>query len=123
MEVPEPEPQSVPESKNSKKKRKKENDKENTKKEKETKKRKLNESMEGDDDDEPILKKTKFDWDETITLLLSKGEEMKLNKRKKSAYPSSLPSTRVRNTHKTPAEVGAKFDKNIKKKKYKFLED
>ena len=48
---------------------------------------------------------------------------MKLNKRKKSAYPSSLPSTRVRNTHKTPAEVGAKFDKNIKKKKYKFLED
>ena len=45
----------------------------NTEKEKGTKKRKLNESMEVDNDDnEPILKKTKFDWDETITFLLSK---------------------------------------------------
>ena len=44
----------------------------NTEKEKGTKKRKLNESMEVDNDDnEPILKKTKFDWDETITFLLS----------------------------------------------------
>ena len=46
---------------------------------------------------------------------------MKLNKLKKKCVSEFF--AQHEGTHKTPAEVGAKFDKKIKKKKYKILKD
>ena len=46
---------------------------------------------------------------------------MKLNKLKKKCISEFF--AQHEGTHKTPAEVGAKFDKKIKKKKYKILKD
>ncbi|XP_023347449.1 cell growth-regulating nucleolar protein [Eurytemora carolleeae] len=118
LEEPEPTPQP-------KSKKKKESNKENTEDQKDqveeenkTNKRKLDESMEVD---EPSSKKTKFDWDETISSLLSKGEEIKLNKLKKKCVSEFF--AQHEGTHKTAEEVGAKFDKKIKKKKYRILKD
>ncbi|XP_023348813.1 glutamic acid-rich protein, partial [Eurytemora carolleeae] len=119
LEEPEPTPQ--PKSKKSKKK---ENNKENTEntedqvEENKTNKRKLDESMKVD---EPSSKKTKFDWDETITSLLSKGEEMNLNKLKKKCVAEFF--AQREGTHKTVEEVGAKFEKKIKKIKCRILND
>merc|ERR1712223_1105045 len=90
------------------------------------KKRKLEETMEVDQNeesqDEPSGKRTKFDWNQTITALLAKkGNEMKLNKLKKKAVAEFMAQNPQ--THLGEAEVGAKFDKKIKKKAYKILKD
>ena len=49
------------------------------------------------------------------------GEEMKLNKLKKKCVSEFF--AQHEGTHKTAEEVGAKFDKKIKKKKYRILKD
>merc|ERR1719499_2421974 len=69
------------------------------------------------------LKKTKFDWDEVITSLLMKKDdkEMKLNKLKKKCLSEFFSSNE--GTHKTQEGVGAKFDKKLKKRKYRLLKD
>jgi len=90
------------------------------------KKRKLEETMEVDQNEEsqtePSGKRTKFDWNQTITALLAKkGNEMKLNKLKKKAVAEFMAQNPQ--THLGEAEVGAKFDKKIKKKAYKILKD
>merc|ERR1712013_503442 len=112
--------------KTTKKKRKKDKNKEVEKDESEdlnkNKKRKRDEEMEVDEDaSQP--KKTKFDWDEVITSLLMQKEdkEMKLNKLKKKCVNEFFSANE--GTHKTPEEVGAKFDKKLKKRKYRLLKD
>jgi len=108
----------------SKKKKKKDKNKEQAVVEDENKnnKRKRDEEMEVDED-ESSPKKTKFDWDEVITSLLMKKDdkEMKLNKLKKKCLSEFFSSNE--GTHKTPEEVGAKFDKKLKKRKYRLLKD
>jgi len=94
------------------------------KKEKKKKKRKLDETMEVDEEkvEEPSSKKSKFDWHQTITeLLKKKGNEMKLNKLKKKCVSEFLAFHGT--THQTAEEIGAKFDKKIKKKQYRILKD
>jgi len=112
--------------KTTKKKKKKDKNKEVEKDESEdlnkNKKRKRDEEMEVDEDaSQP--KKTKFDWDEVITSLLMQKEdkEMKLNKLKKKCVNEFFSANE--GTHKTPEEVGAKFDKKLKKRKYRLLKD
>jgi len=112
--------------KGSKKKKKKDKNKEMEKEESEdlnkNKKRKRDEEMEVDEDaSDP--KKTKFDWDEVITSLLMQKEdkEMKLNKLKKKCVNEFFSANE--GTHKTTEEVGAKFDKKLKKRKYRLLKD
>jgi len=93
-------------------------------KEKKKKKRKLEETMEVEEDEpsEPTPKKSKFDWHQTITSVLAKkGNEMKLNKLKKKCISEFFAHNE--NAHQTMEEVGAKFDKKIKKKPYKILKD
>merc|ERR1719347_2469654 len=69
------------------------------------------------------VKKTKVDWDETITnvLMQKEGNEMKLNKLKKKCLQEFM--SQNEGTHKTPEEIGAKFDKKLKKRKYRLLKD
>merc|ERR1719278_1805738 len=86
------------------------------------KKRKRDEEMEVDED-ASSPKKTKFDWDEVITSLLMQKDdkEMKLNKLKKKCVNEFFSANE--GTHKTTEEVGAKFDKKMKKRKYRVLKD
>ena len=90
-----------------------------------TLKRKRDEDMEVEEEEEASAskKKKKFDWDETITnvLLKKEGNEMKLNKLKKKCVNEFL--SQNEGTHKTTEEVGAKFDKKLKKRKYRVLKD
>jgi len=112
----------------SKKKNKKEKNKDKEKiedkvvDENKNNKRKRDEEMDVDED-ESSPKKTKFDWDEVITGLLMKKEdnEMKLNKLKKKCVNEFF--SFYEGTHKTHEEVGAKFDKKLKKRKYRVLKD
>merc|ERR1712050_24054 len=109
----------------SKKKKKKDKNKEQAvveEDENKNNKRKRDEEMEVDED-ESSPKKSKFDWDDVITSLLLKKDdkEMKLNKLKKKCLSEFFSSNE--GTHKTPEEVGAKFDKKLKKRKYRLLKD
>lgn len=106
----------------SKKKKKKEKEKKVSEDENKNNKRKRDETMEVDED-ESSPKKSKFDWDEVITsLLMNKdGNEMKLNKLKKKCVSEFFSLNE--GTHKTTEEVGAKFDKKLKKRKYRLLKD
>merc|ERR1719209_2379746 len=74
-------------------------------------------------DDESPVKKAKFDWDEVITACLKEkdGNEMKLVKLKKKCLREYF--SVHEGTHKTKEEVGAKFDKKVKKRSYKVLKD
>jgi hypothetical protein len=54
-----------------------------------------------------------------MTSLLQQKTEMKLNKLKKRCVAEFLAAHPA--THKTQEEIGAKFDKKIRKKKYKVL--
>merc|ERR1712071_169084 len=83
------------------------------------KKRKLEET----DDSvlEPAEKKGKFDWDEIITSILTKKEEMKLVKLKKKCIAEFM--AQFPDTHKSQEKLGSKFDKMLKKRKYKVLKD
>jgi len=107
-----------------KKKKKQKNDEADTEKENCSLKRKRDENMEVDnEDDETPSKKTKFDWNETITSLLLKkdGNEMKLNKLKKKCVNEFI--AQHEGTHKSVEEIGAKFDKKIKKRQFRILKD
>ena len=112
--------------KSKKKKKKKEEETTETQRSEKSLKRKRDESMEVGDEDEVSpapVKKNKFDWDETITnvLMMKEGNEMKLNKLKKKCLQEFL--SQNEGTHKTPEEIGAKFDKKLKKRKYRLLKD
>jgi len=128
LEEMEVDPQKKKSKKNKKKKRQDldspSHDQENTPSPVSNKKRKLDESMEVDQDEpeQPSAKKQKkFDWDATITTLLADKEEMKLNKLKKKCVAEFFAQND--NAHQTPEEVGAKFDKKIKRKQYRILKD
>ena len=71
----------------------------------------------------PDSKKTKFEWDEVMVTLLEKQDdsEMSLKKLKKKCIAEFL--SRNEGTHKTKEELGAKFDKKLKKRKYIVLKD
>lgn len=88
-------------------------------------KRKREEEMDVDqtiESEETPEKKTKFDWDETISSVLKmKGNEMKLNKLKKKCVAEFM--AQHEGTHMTEEKVGAKFDKKLKKRKYRVLKD
>ncbi len=88
-------------------------------------KRKREEEMDVDqtiESEETPEKRTKFDWDETISSLLKqKGNEMKLNKLKKKCVAEFM--AQHEGTHMTEEKVGAKFDKKLKKRKYRVLKD
>ena len=88
-------------------------------------KRKREEEMDVDqinESEESPEKKVKFDWDMTITSLLKqKGSEMKLNKLKKKCVAEYM--AQHEGTHMTEEKVGAKFDKKLKKRKYRVLKD
>jgi len=94
-----------------------------------TKSRKRKNSETGEDeessqnDEETVSKKAKFDWDEVITDCLKgkSGNEMKLVKLKKKCLREYF--SVHEGTHKTKEEVGAKFDKKLKKRSYKVLKD
>jgi len=105
-----------------KKKKEKQKEKEVEKDENKNTKRKRDDSMEVDED-ETSPKKSKFDWDEVITGLLMKkdGKEMKLNKLKKKCVGEFFSLND--GTHKTAEEIGAKFDKKLKKRRYRLLKD
>jgi len=114
--------------KEKKKKKKKDRDPENESSEKEntiekekSKKRKLEDVMDVDVVVSP--KKTKFDWDDVICSVLrqKEGNEMKLNKLKKKCVNEFL--SVHEGTHKSVEEIGEKFDKKLKKRKYKILKD
>merc|ERR1712096_132824 len=109
-------------SKKKQKKMDKEKEKESLEDEKNNKKRKRDETMEVDEE-ESSPKKSKFDWDDVITgLLLQKdGNEMKLNKLKKKCVSEFF--SQNEGTHKTAEEVGSKFDKKLKKRRYRLLKD
>merc|ERR1712183_114428 len=116
------------ESKKEKEKKKKDRDPENESSEKEntiekekSKKRKLEDVMDVDVVVSP--KKTKFDWDDVICSVLrqKEGNEMKLNKLKKKCVNEFF--TVHEGTHKSVEEIGEKFDKKLKKRKYKILKD
>jgi len=110
------------EKKSKKKKKDKQKEKEVNEDENKNNKRKRDDTMEVDED-ENDLKKTKFDWDDVITGLLKNkdGNEMKLNKLKKKCVNEFFSLNE--GTHKTAEEVGAKFDKKLKKRKYRLLKD
>merc|ERR1712192_37470 len=76
-----------------------------------------------EDDEESPPKKVKFDWDEVITACLKEkdGNEMKLVKLKKKCLREYFSAHE--GTHKSKEEVGAKFDKKLKKRSYKVLKD
>merc|ERR1719234_2625490 len=76
-----------------------------------------------EEDEESPPKKVKFDWDEVITACLKEkdGNEMKLVKLKKKCLREYFSAHE--GTHKTKEEVGAKFDKRLKKRSYKVLKD
>merc|ERR1712025_957149 len=104
-----------------KKSKKKKKDKENDGSQK---RKREEDTMEVDNyaGDVSPVKKIKFDWDETITRVLQqKGNEMKLNKLKKKCVSEFF--ALHEGTHKTQDEIGAKFDKKLKKKKYTVLKD
>eukprot|EP00092_Neocalanus_flemingeri_P032156 GFUD01034948.1.p1 GENE.GFUD01034948.1~~GFUD01034948.1.p1 ORF type:complete len:482 (+),score=205.87 GFUD01034948.1:70-1446(+) len=105
-----------------KKKKKMDKVKEIPEDENKNKKRKREEAMEVDED-ETSPKKSKFDWDDVITGVLMKkdGNEMKLNKLKKKCVSEFF--SQNEGTHKTAEEVGSKFDKKLKKRKYRLLKD
>lgn len=110
-------------SKKKQKKMDKEKEKESLEDEnKNNKKRKRDETMEVDEE-ESSPKKSKFDWDDVITGLLMKkdGNEMKLNKLKKKCVSEFF--SQNEGTHKTAEEVGSKFDKKLKKRRYRLLKD
>lgn len=94
-----------------------------------TKSRKRKNSETGEDEEssqndvETVSKKAKFDWDEVITGCLKgkSGNEMKLVKLKKKCLREYF--SVHEGTHKTKEEVGAKFDKKLKKRSYKVLKD
>merc|ERR1712112_778144 len=104
-----------------KKSKKKKKDKEN---DGSLKRKREEDTMEVENDAEEAspVKKIKFDWDETIKRVLQqKGNEMKLNKLKKKCIGEFF--ALHEGTHKTQDEIGAKFDKKLKKKKYTVLKD
>merc|ERR1719334_946117 len=86
-------------------------------------KREIIESEETEDSQSSSPKKAKFDWDEIITACLKRkeGNEMKLVKLKKKCVSEFFAMNE--GTHKTQEEVGAKFDKKLKKRKYRLLKD
>merc|ERR1712203_534038 len=92
-----------------------------------SRKRKNSETGENEEslqnDEETVSKKAKFDWDEVITGCLKgkSGNEMKLVKLKKKCLREYF--SVHEGTHKTKEEVGAKFDKKLKKRSYKVLKD
>merc|ERR1719357_1351440 len=92
-----------------------------------SRKRKNSETVQDEEssqnDEETVLKKAKFDWDEVITGCLKgkSGNEMKLVKLKKKCLREYF--SVHEGTHKTKEEVGAKFDKKLKKRSYKVLKD
>jgi len=91
---------------------------------KKSKKRKLDDSaMDVSNDEEPDAKKSKFDWDEVITSLLQKqsDNEMSLKKLKKRCIAEYF--SQHEGTHKTKEELFVKFNKKLKKRKYKILKD
>ena len=117
--------------KEKKKKKKKDKKLEETTKDVNTKpsrKRKSSDRDESEDgaskeDEESPPKKVKFDWDEVITACLKEkdGNEMKLVKLKKKCLREYFSAHE--GTHKTKEEIGAKFDKRVKKRSYKVLKD
>ena len=93
-----------------------------------SRKRKSSDAGDGEDggttkDDESPIKKAKFDWDEVITACLKEKDsnEMKLVKLKKKCLREYFSAHE--GTHKTKEEIGAKFDKKVKKRSYKVLKD
>jgi len=82
-----------------------------------------NEDGASKEDEESPPKKVKFDWDEVITACLKEkdGNEMKLVKLKKKCLREYFSAHE--GTHKTKEEIGAKFDKRVKKRSYKVLKD
>jgi len=108
-----------------KSKKKKKKEKEEAELEQQSLKRKRDEDMEVEEDEETSAKKKKkkFDWDETISnvLMRKEGNEMKLNKLKKKCISEFM--SQNEGTHLTAEEIGAKFDKKLKKKKYRVLKD
>merc|ERR1719500_2208016 len=82
-----------------------------------------NEDGASKEDEESPPKKVKFDWDEVITACLKEkdGNEMKLVKLKKKCLREYFSAHE--GTHKTKGEIGAKFDKRVKKRSYKVLKD
>merc|ERR1712200_248171 len=92
-----------------------------------SRKRKNSETVEDEEssrnDEETVSKKAKFDWDEVITGCLKgkSGNETKLVKLKKKCLREYFSVNE--GTHKTKEEVGAKFDKKLKKRSYKVLKD
>jgi len=80
-----------------------------------------NESI--DEPTEPATKKGKFDWDSVICELLSKKGSMKLNKLKKKCLAEFRAQQKENAAHLTEQQIGAKFDKKLKKKKYKVLKE
>jgi len=106
--------------KKQKKKQKEQSDINND--ENQNRKRKRDDDMEVDEEISSP-KKSKFDWDEVISSLLEKkeGQEMKLNKLKKKCVGEYF--AQHEGTHKTLEEIGAKFDKKLKKRKFRVLKD
>ena len=105
---------------------KKENKEKTGKEEREEKKAKKRKRDEVEEESTPELnspKKTKFDWDELIAgcLKTKEGHEMKLVKLKKKCLSEFF--SQHEGTHKTKEEVGAKFDKKLKKRSYRLLKD
>merc|ERR1712080_68340 len=91
---------------------------------KKSKKRKLNDSaMDVDETEEPETKKSKFDWDEVISGLLEKqaDKEMSIKKLKKRCIAEYM--SQHEGTHKTKEDLAVKFNKKLKKRKYKVLKD
>lgn len=86
-------------------------------------KRKAEEEEEAamEENGEPEEKRSKFDWDEVIKSLLQQKSDVKLNKLKKRCLAEFMAAHP--GTHKSEAEIGAKFDKKIGKKTYKILKD
>merc|ERR1712024_121954 len=111
-------------SENSKSKKKQKKDREEEESVKKFK-RKHEEAMDVDNDGEKTEnvpeKKLKFDWDETISSVLKQSGEIKLKKLKKKVVSEYM--SIHEGTHKTAEEIGAKFDKKVKKKKYRVLKD
>ena len=111
-------------SENSKSKKKQKKDREEEESVKKLK-RKHEEAMdvdnEGEETENVPEKKLKFDWDETISSVLKQSGEIKLKKLKKKVVSEYM--SIHEGTHKTAEEIGAKFDKKVKKKKYRVLKD
>merc|ERR1712241_572713 len=91
---------------------------------KKSKKRKLDDSaMDVNETVEPDAKKSKFDWDDVITSLLEKqsDKEMSMKKLKKRCIAEYM--FQHQGTHKTKEDLAVKFNKKLKKRKYKVLKD